>query len=138
MDDRPFDFSRRVALVTGCGSESGIGHACARLLARLGAAVAETATTHRVEARAGELRAAGAAASAHVADLTVRDEAFALVEAVEREHGRLDVLMNAAGIAQSGIPAPDAAFFATDQNGRLIHTQVVARRELVRHQQKHA
>src|SRR6185312_16311207 len=62
------------------------------------------------EARAEELRAAGAAASAHVADLTVRAEAFALVEAVEREHGRLDVLVNAAGIAQSGIPAPDAAF----------------------------
>src|SRR6185295_2200615 len=78
MDDRPFDFTGRVALVTGCGSESGIGHACARLLARLGAAVAETSTTSRIEARAEELRAAGA--SAHVADLTVRAEAFALVE----------------------------------------------------------
>ena len=60
MDERPFDFTGRVALVTGCGSESGIGHACGRLLARLGAAVAETATTDRVEARAEELRAAGA------------------------------------------------------------------------------
>ena len=40
----------------------------------------------------------------------MRAEAFALVEAVEREHGRLDVLVNAAGIAQTGIPAPDAAF----------------------------
>jgi len=110
MADRPFDFTGRVALVTGCGSESGIGHACARLLARLGAAVAETATTDRVEARAEELRAAGASASAHVADLTVRAEAFALVEAVEREHRRLDILVNAAGIAQTGIPAPEAAF----------------------------
>ena len=52
----------------------------------------------------------GATASAHVADLTVRAEAFALVEAVEETHGRLDVLVNAAGIAQTGIPAPDAAF----------------------------
>jgi 3-oxoacyl-[acyl-carrier protein] reductase len=110
VNDRPFDFNGRVALVTGCGSESGIGHACARLLARLGAAVAETATTDRVEGRAEELRAAGATATAHVADLTVRAEAFALVETVEREHGRLDVLVNAAGIAQTGIPAPDAAF----------------------------
>ena len=59
MPDRPFDFTGRVALVTGCGSESGIGHACARLLARLGAAVAETATTDRVEERAEELRASG-------------------------------------------------------------------------------
>jgi 3-oxoacyl-[acyl-carrier protein] reductase len=110
VNARPFDFGGRVALVTGCGSESGIGHACARMLARLGAAVAETATTDRVQGRAEELRAAGATASAHVADLTVRAEAFALVEAVEREHGRLDVLVNAAGIAQTGIPAPDAAF----------------------------
>jgi 3-oxoacyl-[acyl-carrier protein] reductase len=106
----PFDFTGRVALVTGCGSESGIGHGCARMLARLGAAVAVTATTGRVEERAAELRAGGAAASAHVADLTVREQAFDLVGAVEREHGRIDVLVNAAGIAQTGVPAPDAAF----------------------------
>jgi 3-oxoacyl-[acyl-carrier protein] reductase len=110
VDARPFDLAGRVALVTGCGSESGIGHACARLLARLGATGAETATTDRVHGRAEELRAAGATASAHVADLTVRAEAFALVEAVEGAYGRLDVLVNAAGIAQTGIPAPDAAF----------------------------
>jgi 3-oxoacyl-[acyl-carrier protein] reductase len=110
VSGNPFDFSGRVALCTGCGSESGIGHACARMLARLGAAVAVTATTERVEQRAAELRADGAAATAHVADLTDRDEAFALVSAVEREHGRIDVLVNAAGIAQTGVPAPDARF----------------------------
>jgi 3-oxoacyl-[acyl-carrier protein] reductase len=106
----PFDFTGRVALVTGCGSESGIGHACARLLAGLGAGVAVTATTDRVEARAAELCADGASATAHVADLTDRADAFALVEAVERAHGVVDVLINAAGIAQTGIPAPDAPF----------------------------
>jgi 3-oxoacyl-[acyl-carrier protein] reductase len=110
MTPSPFDFTGRIALVTGCGSESGIGHACARLLAELGAGVALTATTERVEGRAAELRAAGAAATAHVADLTVREQAFALAEAVERAHGRIDVLVNAAGIAQTGIPAPEAAF----------------------------
>ncbi|HEY3766814.1 MAG TPA: SDR family NAD(P)-dependent oxidoreductase [Gaiellales bacterium] len=110
MTQSPFDFGGRVALVTGCGSESGIGQACARLLARLGATVAVTATTDRVQARAGELRALGAEASAHVADLTVRDQAFALVAAAAEAHGRIDVLINSAGIAQTGIPAPDAAF----------------------------
>jgi 3-oxoacyl-[acyl-carrier protein] reductase len=110
VSGNPFDFSGRVALVTGAGSETGIGHACARLLARLGAAVAVTATTDRVEQRAAELRGDGAAATAHVADLTDRDEAFALVSSVQREHGRIDVLVNAAGIAQTGIPAPDARF----------------------------
>lgn len=110
MSGNPFDFSGRVALVTGCGSETGIGYAGARLLSGLGAAVAITATTDRVKQRAAELRADGAAATAHVADLTDRDQAFALVAAVEREHGRIDVLINAAGIAQTGIPAPDAGF----------------------------
>ncbi len=110
MTQSPFDFAGRVALVTGCGSESGIGHACARLLARLGAAVAVTATTDRVQARADELRALGAEATAHVADLTVRDQAFALVAAAAEAHGRVDVLINSAGIAQTGIPAPDEAF----------------------------
>jgi 3-oxoacyl-[acyl-carrier protein] reductase len=110
MDGNPFDFSGRFALVTGCGSESGIGFACARMLAGLGAGVAVASTTDRIEQRAQELRAAGAEATAHVADLTVRDQAFALVEAVERAHGRIDILVNAAGIAQTGVPAPDAAF----------------------------
>jgi 3-oxoacyl-[acyl-carrier protein] reductase len=95
----PFDFSGRAALVTGCGSEAGIGFACAWLLARLGARVAITATTDRVEARAEELRSEGADVSAQIADLTNREQAIGLVEAA----GALDVLVNAAGLAQTGI-----------------------------------
>ena len=48
MVKNPFDFEGRAALVTGCGSEAGIGFACARLLARLGARVAITSTTERI------------------------------------------------------------------------------------------
>jgi NAD(P)-dependent dehydrogenase (short-subunit alcohol dehydrogenase family) len=59
MIQNPFDLAGRTALVTGCGSESGIGFASARLLARLGARVAITSTTDRIETRAGELRAEG-------------------------------------------------------------------------------
>jgi 3-oxoacyl-[acyl-carrier protein] reductase len=99
MGPNPFDFSGRAALVTGCGSESGIGFASARQLARLGARVAITATTDRIEGRANELRAEGAEVSAHVADLTDREQAFDLVEAA----GRVDVLVNAAGMVQTGI-----------------------------------
>src|ERR671924_128178 len=98
MVPNPFDFVGRAALVTGCGSEAGIGFACARLLARLGARVAITPTTERIEERAEELRAEGADVSAHVADLTDRAQAFALAEAA----GDLDILVNAAGLVQSG------------------------------------
>ena len=55
----PFDLAGRAALVTGCGSEAGIGFACARLLARLGARVAITSTTERIRDREGELQIFG-------------------------------------------------------------------------------
>jgi 3-oxoacyl-[acyl-carrier protein] reductase len=95
----PFDFTGRAALVTGAGSEVGIGFACARLLARLGAHVAITSTTERIEGRASELRAEGADVSAHVADLTDRKQAFGLVEVA----GSVDILVNAAGMVQTGV-----------------------------------
>jgi 3-oxoacyl-[acyl-carrier protein] reductase len=61
--------------------------------------VAITSTTDRIEARAEGLRADGADVSAHVADLTDRAQAFALVEAA----GPVDVLVNAAGMVQTGV-----------------------------------
>jgi len=102
----PFDLSGRAALVTGCGSEAGIGFACARMLARLGARVAITSTTERIEDRADEIRAEGGDVSAHVADLTERVQALALVEAA----GGLDILVNSAGIAQTGVEMPFPPF----------------------------
>jgi 3-oxoacyl-[acyl-carrier protein] reductase len=102
MSEKPFDLAGRAALVTGCGSEAGIGFACARLLARLGARVAITSTTERIEQRANELRAEGAEVSAHVADLTDREQAFALAEAA----GTIDILVNSAGLAQTGVEMP--------------------------------
>lgn len=103
-------FDGRAALVTGCGSADGIGFACARLLARLGARVAITSTTDRIEARAAELREAGAPVFARVADLVEREQAFALVAAAQAELGPLDVLVNAAGMAQTGVAPVEARF----------------------------
>jgi 3-oxoacyl-[acyl-carrier protein] reductase len=105
MAGAPFDFTGRAALITGCGSAEGIGFAAARMLARLGARVAITSTTDRIEERAGELRAAGADVSAHVADLTDRRHAFALADA-----GPFDVLVNNAGMVQTGTEQVDAPF----------------------------
>jgi len=110
MPSNPFDFTDRAALVTGCGSAEGIGFACARLLASLGARVAITSTTERIRDREVELRDEGAEVSSHIADLRHRQEAFDLVSAARSRHGELDVLVNAAGLAQTGI-APITARF---------------------------
>jgi len=109
--DNPFDFTGRTALVTGCGSAKGIGFAAARLLARLGASVTITSTTgERIEARETELRGDGAQVFSRVADLTDREQAFELVAAVQEALGPVEILVNAAGMVQTGTPAVGAPF----------------------------
>ena len=94
----PFALDGRHALVTGCGSPFGIGFATARLLVRLGARVSITSTTERIHERAAEL--AGAFAS--VADLTDAAQASALAAAAHAAQEPIDVLVNNAGMAQTG------------------------------------
>ena len=102
-----FDLAGHVALVTGTGSERGIGFAAARALAGQGARVALTATTERVHERAREV---GAGAWSATADLTDAVAARELVDAVQRDLGRLDILVNNAGMVQTGV-APGAGRF---------------------------
>jgi 3-oxoacyl-[acyl-carrier protein] reductase len=99
-----FDLSGRVALVTGAGSPNGIGFASARLLAELGAAVMISATTGRVEDRAGELRDAGFDAAGSVGDLTDEGTAPGLVGAAAERWGRLDIVVNNAGMVSAADP----------------------------------
>ena len=105
---RPFDLTGRSALVTGCGSERGIGFACARILAQLGARVAITSTTDRIHERAEELRSEGHDVFASAADLTDPGAARELVA----ESGPLDVLVNNAGMTQTGHPGTGGALAA--------------------------
>ena len=105
-----FDLSGRTAVVTGAGSPTGIGMACARLLRACGASVVVCATTDRVHDRVAELRdgghltpgdpgASGAAGVAGVvADLTTQEGAAAVVAAALALGGSLDVLVNNAGM----------------------------------------
>ncbi|HEY8283268.1 MAG TPA: SDR family NAD(P)-dependent oxidoreductase [Chloroflexota bacterium] len=104
----------RVALVTGCGSQYGIGFAAARALAEQGAAVTLTSTTSRIDERVAELAADGHTVSGFVADLTVMEQTAALVQAVRDCHGQIDILVNNAGLAQIGMPSASGLFVDLD------------------------
>ena len=99
-----FDLSGRVAVVTGAGSPDGIGFATARMLAELGAAVMITATTARIGDRASELCGAGFDAAGFAADLTDAAAAPGLVSAVLARWGRLDIVVNNAGMTSAAAP----------------------------------
>lgn len=102
----------RVALVTGAGSPTGIGSACAVALAREGASVAVCSTTERIKDRAAELRASGADAEGFVADLTVRTQTRAMVEDVVARFGRIDIVVNNAGMVTIGMGEWESKTFA--------------------------
>jgi 3-oxoacyl-[acyl-carrier protein] reductase len=87
----------RVVVVTG--SSRGIGFAIARALAEDGASVVVSARdASRLDAAAKAIEAGGGAVLAVPADVTRREDADRLSEAVKERFGRLDVLVNNAGV----------------------------------------
>ncbi|WP_275006156.1 SDR family oxidoreductase [Promicromonospora iranensis] len=87
----------KVILVTG--ASSGIGEATALRLATEGHQVALGARrTDRLEALAARIRADGGRASIHRLDVTDADGVRAVVDRVAEEHGRIDVIVNNAGV----------------------------------------
>ena len=104
----------QAALVTGAGAPDGIGFAVARALAARGAAVGLTATSERVHERAAELEAVGATVWAGIADLVDEAAAERVVGAVLERFGRLDVLVNNAGMTQTGGEELSARFVDLD------------------------
>ena len=103
MMNRSFiDFTGKVCLVTGAGSENGIGFAAARILGSLGARVALISTTDRIYSRAEELSAQGAEAKGYIADLMDRQQVSDTIEKIAGDFGTIDILVNNAGMGQVG------------------------------------
>ncbi len=88
----------RVAIVTG--ASRGIGRAAARRLAAAGAAVVAAARGDHADAVAGEIRGAGGRSVAVSADVTDPARIDAMVRTALDEFGRVDVLVNNAGIVR--------------------------------------
>ncbi|KUI43833.1 oxidoreductase [Mycobacterium sp. IS-1590] len=93
-----------VALVTG--ASSGIGAATARALATEGASVALVARRRdRLNALADQIAAAGGRALVVPADVTDAEQVAAAVATTVDEWGRLDTLINNAGLLRMGVAA---------------------------------
>jgi NADP-dependent 3-hydroxy acid dehydrogenase YdfG len=93
--------SGKTALVTG--ASSGIGRGAAVALAEAGARVALVARrAERLKDLAAQIEADGGQALALPADVTDEAEAARVVEAATGHFGGLDILVNAAGMTQTG------------------------------------
>jgi len=104
----------KVVVITGAGS--GIGEATARMLARQGAClVVEARRVERLAARVTDARTAGGTAEYQAVDVTRREQVEALVDLARRTYGRVDVVVNNAGMAPlspavAGTITPTQAF----------------------------
>lgn len=118
--------SSRVALVTGAGASDGIGFATALRLIAAGYRVVVGATSARIRDRAAELtaRALDLGGSPHtvhavpvIADLTEDTGAERIVAAALEAFGRIDVLVNNAGMTSVSDPQSPASLAGLDRAG---------------------
>ena len=110
----PFDLTDRVAFVTGAGR--GIGREIARILAEAGAdVVAVGQSAEPIEDTAAEIGRLGRRSLAVVADVANSSQVNAAVTRGLGEFGRIDILVNAAGIARHG-----ASEDTTDDDWRRV------------------
>lgn len=92
MSTRDFSLNGKSAIVTGVGDRGQVGYALARELIQAGARVCVTDFRESVLDLGEEL-----GAMAVQADLTREEEVARLVATAQERHGRIDILVNAAG-----------------------------------------
>jgi NADP-dependent 3-hydroxy acid dehydrogenase YdfG len=109
----------KVVVITG--ASSGLGEAAARHLSARGAPVVLGARRRdRLEALVGELTGKGGKATAVVTDVTVRAEVQRLVDAAMTHYGRVDVMINNAGL----MPQSPLGRLKTSEWDRMIDVNI--------------
>jgi NADP-dependent 3-hydroxy acid dehydrogenase YdfG len=109
----------KVVVITG--ASSGLGAAAARHLAAQGATVVLGARrADRIEVLTRELTAAGHKAKAVATDVTNRDQVRNLVDTAVREFGRIDVMLNNAGL----MPLAPLERLKIDEWDRMIDVNI--------------
>lgn len=109
----------KVVLITG--ASSGIGAVTARHLAAQGAHVAVAARrTDRLDALVAEIESSGGRAKAYALDVTDKAQVESVVSAVVADFGRLDVLINNAGL----MPIRPMAEVNTDEWDAMIDVNI--------------
>jgi len=134
-----FDFAGKTVLVTG--ASYGLGEGFALAFARAGADLVLTARTGALLERVAEAcRDAGAPKVTVVAgDVAVEADVALVVETAVREHGKIDVLVNNAGVADLRGTAPErfdmetwGRILSVDLNGAFMMLRDVGRHMLER------
>lgn len=115
---------KKVALVTGAAS--GIGRACAVALARSGYVIAGNYRSRKADAEALLSELGQGTHKTFKADISIPDEAQALINDVLKHYGRIDVLVNAAGqFTRQDISASDFTQWQHDW-AQCLHLNLTA------------
>jgi NADP-dependent 3-hydroxy acid dehydrogenase YdfG len=110
---------QKVVVITG--ASSGIGEATATLLARNGARVVVGARrTDRLEKLVATIRTGGGTAEYQAVDVTKREQVEALVRLAKAKFGRVDVVVNNAGI----MPLSPLEALKVDEWDRMIDVNI--------------
>jgi NADP-dependent 3-hydroxy acid dehydrogenase YdfG len=109
----------KVILVTG--ASSGIGEATVRLLAKQGHhLVIGARRTERLEALAHAIRSEGGSVECRALDVTQREDVQAFADAALKLHGRIDVIINNAGV----MPLSPLASLKVEEWDRMIDVNI--------------
>lgn len=113
------DFTNRTAIITGAGSERGFGRSCAEYLADRGCAIIAVDIDGDGAQRTAEyIRTLGTPALGVQADVSDPASVNAMIERSIDEYGRIDILINNAGISQR-IAIEDLTFEEWDRLMRI-------------------